>query len=302
MTGTGVAKITNSLAATASTAYFGVNNGSRTFSGVLQDGAGSIAVNKVGTGTVTLTGTTNIYSGGTTIANGTLVMGAAGSLPTGSLVFGGSGTAGTLDLGGQTLGVTGLGLGTGAVWTGQTIGNSSTTAAATLAFNGTSTFGGTIKDALGAGTKTTALTVSGSLTLTGANTYTGVTTVNAASTLRLGDGVTTNGAVTGNLNLGASNAAVVFANPAGQTYAGAISGSGSLTKQGSGVLSLTAPQTYSGATTVSAGTLALTGTQATSGVTMADGTTLTSGGSLVVKNLASVPAATLPSPSRPAPA
>ena len=39
------------------------------------------------------------------------------------------------------------------------------------------------------------------------------------------------------------------------TYGGLISGSGSLVKTGSGLLALTAANTYSGATTISAGTL-----------------------------------------------
>ena len=61
------------------------------------------------------------------------------------------------------------------------IGNSSTAANAGIVFASSTptTFGGTIQDTLGAGTKTTALSLSsGSLTPTGNNTYTGATTVN----------------------------------------------------------------------------------------------------------------------------
>ena len=67
----------------------------------------------------------------------------------------------------------------------QTVGNSSTTANSTLTVNGgPTTFAGIIKNVIGAGTKTTALTVTGgSLTLTGVDTYTGVTLVSGGTLL-----------------------------------------------------------------------------------------------------------------------
>ena len=46
------------------------------------------------------------------------------------------------------------------------------------------------------------------------------------------------------------------------TYAGVISGTGSVTKNNTGILNLSNANTYTGATTVSAGTLALTGSGA----------------------------------------
>ena len=86
----------------------------------------------------------------------------------------------------------------------------------------------------------------GSLILTGANTYSGGTTV-SAGTLQ---GDTTS--LQGNI---ADNAAVIFNQATDGTYAGILSGTGSLTKQGSGSLILTGANTYSGGTTVNAGTL-----------------------------------------------
>ena len=52
-----------------------------------------------------------------------------------------------------------------------------------------------------------------------------------------------------------NNAAVVFNQTVGGTYAGAMSGTGSLTKSGAGTLTLTGMNNYVGGTTVTAGTL-----------------------------------------------
>ena len=71
----------------------------------------------------------------------------------------------------------------------QVIGDGSTNSAATLIYGGpgaTSSFGGTIQDAIGNGNQHTALTVTGGLlNLSGGNTYTGGTTM-LAGTLQLG--------------------------------------------------------------------------------------------------------------------
>jgi autotransporter-associated beta strand protein len=56
---------------TIETGALGFND---TFSGVITNGAGIVALRKVGTGTLTLTGNDN-YTGGTNVAGGTLVMG-----------------------------------------------------------------------------------------------------------------------------------------------------------------------------------------------------------------------------------
>ena len=95
----------------------------------------------------------------------------------------------------------------------------------------------------------------GMLTLTGNNTYSGGTVV-SGGTLQLGDGVSTNGSVAGNVNIN-NHATVVFANPAAQVYNGVVSGTGSVTKTGAGLLTLTSPQTYTGPTMVANGTLRL---------------------------------------------
>ena len=97
---------------------------------------------------------------------------------------------------------------------------------------------------------------SGTLTITGSASYSGGTTV-SAGTLCLGNG-TSGGSVSGNININAANAVLEFATPSsGQTYGGIISGSGSVTKSGAGILTLTGTNTFSGAVTISSGALLL---------------------------------------------
>ena len=104
------------------------------------------------------------------------------------------------------------------------------------------------------GTATLALSKSGAgtLLLTGANTYTGGTTI-SGGTLQLGDGMTNNGSVTGNIT---DNAALAFANPNAQSYAGVVDGTGSLTKSGVGTLNLGGSNNdFHGGLTIQNGTL-----------------------------------------------
>lgn len=103
------------------------------------------------------------------------------------------------------------------------------------------------------GTGTVEKTGVGTLTLTGSSPFVGTTTV-SQGTLQFGDGVTTNGSVAGPIN---AAGAVIFSTRVSQTYAGFISGSGSLTKQGPGMLTLTASNSFTGTTTVSQGHLSL---------------------------------------------
>ncbi|MDR3299027.1 MAG: autotransporter outer membrane beta-barrel domain-containing protein, partial [Candidatus Accumulibacter sp.] len=90
----------------------------------------------------------------------------------------------------------------------------------------------------------------GTLTLSGTNTYEGGTTI-SAGTLQLGGGGET-GSVIGNI---VDNAALIFNRSDDIAYEGVISGSGSMTKLGAGILTLSGTNTYEGGTTISAGTL-----------------------------------------------
>ena len=110
------------------------------------------------------------------------------------------------------------------------------------------------------------------LTSTG-NSYTGATTI-SGGTLQLGDGVTSNGVVAGNI---ADNATLAFANPFAQTYAGVISGTGQVTKSGTGTLTFTGASSYNGGTTISTGRLV----ELDNGSSLGTGTTAISSGATV---------------------
>ena len=92
----------------------------------------------------------------------------------------------------------------------------------------------------------------GRVILTGANTYSGGTTI-ASGTLQLGNGGTS-GSIVGNVT---DNGALAFNRSDAATFSGLVSGTGSLAQIGTGTTILTANNTYTGGTTISAGTLQL---------------------------------------------
>jgi autotransporter-associated beta strand protein len=263
-----------------------------TYSG---DISGNGSLIKLGTETLTLTGS-NTFSGNTTISAGTLQIGngddtgsIAGNIANNAflvfnrsndLTYSGdiSGTglltkrgAGTLILAGSRTGVglTIISAGTLQIGNGGFSGNISGNIVnnAALAFNRSDdlTYSGVISGngsltKLGAGT----------LTLMGNKTGTGLTTI-SAGTLQIGDGGTT-GSVAGNIT---NNASLVFNRLDDLTYSGVISGNGSLTKLGSGTLTLAGSRTGVGLTIISAGTLNLGSANAigsTSALTFTGGT------------------------------
>jgi autotransporter-associated beta strand protein/YVTN family beta-propeller protein len=111
---------------------------------------------------------------------------------------------------------------------------------------------------------------SGTLTLSGANTYSGGTTINAGTlsvgadnNLGTGGGLAFGGGTLQYSN-GFSSSRAVTLNAGGGTFdtngnnailSGIIGGTGGLTKSGTGTLTLSGANTYSGGTTVNAGTL-----------------------------------------------
>ena len=135
------------------------------------------------------------------------------------------------------------------------LGNGGTTGSITgdvvnngiLAFDrsDTLTFTGVIS-----GTGEVAQIGSGTTILAGDNTYAGGTTI-STGTLQLGNGGTT-GSITGNVT---NNGNLAFDRSDTLTFAGDISGAGSVNQIGSGTIILAGNNTYTGATTVSAGTL-----------------------------------------------
>ena len=230
-------KITNT-STVASTLTLGNGNVSGIFNGVIEDGAGTVALVKVGTASQTLTGNgTNTFSGDTTLYSGTLVVSNVLALQKstlnvsgGALTFAGGLTDFTLGglSGAQNLGLTNALNAPVALSVGN---NNSDTI-----FSGALSGSGSLKK-IG----------SGKLTLAGVNTYTGATTVEAG-TLALGcDGalstgtqITLNGGTLSAgsfanglsaLSVGASNGtidvadgsgALAFAGSSGQTWAGTL--------------------------------------------------------------------------------
>ncbi|MFY7817779.1 MAG: beta strand repeat-containing protein, partial [Akkermansiaceae bacterium] len=89
--------VTNS-SATAAKLYIGHQNGASTFGGAINDGTGTVAIEKIGTGVLTLTGSSN-FTGGLTVSAGTAVLdgsnaGSSAIAVNGTSIFAGSGTAG----------------------------------------------------------------------------------------------------------------------------------------------------------------------------------------------------------------
>ncbi|WP_218668933.1 autotransporter-associated beta strand repeat-containing protein [Variovorax sp. KK3] len=95
-------------------------------------------------------------------------------------------------------------------------------------------------------------TGAGTLVLTGTSSYTGGTVIDAGA-LQVGDGGS-HGAIVGDVT---NNGALVFNRGDASTFPGAISGSGAVVKRGSGTLTLTGANTYSGGTTIIDGKLSV---------------------------------------------
>ena len=206
----GSGTVDNGAGAGSSVFTVGDNNRSGTFSGIIRNTGGSVAVSKMGSGTLTLSGP-NLHSGDTWVSQGTLKLGASNVIPDGS----GKGNVvvdGTLDLAGNSDTLNGLS-GSGTV--DNSVGGSATL---TVGNNDvSSTFSGVIG---GSGLVSLAKLGGGTLTLNGNQTYTGNTTV-SAGTLR----------INGSIN---SPSTVVNA---GATLGGNGSMSGSLTVNVGGTLS-----------------------------------------------------------------
>ena len=196
--------------------------------------SGSGQLVQAGAGTTTLTGN-NTYTGGTTINAGTLALGAANRLADGGAV---TVNAGTFDLGGFSYTLGTVTLSGGAITNGTVTGSSydvrSGNVAAVLAGNGALTKSG-----------------AGAVILSGSNTYTGGTTV-SDGTLQVGNGGTNGtmgtGAVVNNSKIALNRADTV-------TVANLISGTGRLEQSGNGRSILSANNTFSGGTLISAGVL-----------------------------------------------
>ncbi|WP_163156010.1 autotransporter-associated beta strand repeat-containing protein [Bradyrhizobium uaiense] len=182
------------------------------------------------------------------------------------------------------------------------------TSGTTTTFNptGTLTLGGTIADDSAASLPTgqgytggtgagAAVAISGgTVIMTGANTYSAGTTINSG-TLQLGNGGTT-GSIIGDV---ANNGKLAFDRSNTIAFSGTISGNGKVAQIGSGTLGLSAANTYSGGTTLSAGITqvnasstgaagAVTSGPLGTGVVTFDGGTLQAGGAYTIANTAAI--------------
>src|SRR5210317_345595 len=272
--------------ATGTTLTVGGDNTDTTFSGVIsQDGN----LTKEGSGTLTLTGT-NTNTGDLTVDAGGLVLDQAGT-DTGTVLHNSSNLI--LNAGSVTVSDTSetvdLFTYNGGSVTGQIISISGYTY---YVADGLTT---TIASIL-YGDVPLVKSGPGSLVLTATNTYTGNTTINAG-TLKI-DG--TGSLESGNYDaLIINNGTFIHSSTTDQTLAGVISGSGTVVKEENSTLTLTATNTYTGLTTVSAGTLTLDQASSTTGTVIKDTNAVTvNGGTLnLADNTETIGALTLTSGS-----
>lgn len=285
--GTGAVQFTN----TGAVAFSGAANSAQTVTltgtstdnnslalQITNNGTGNTSVNKTGTGTWILRNAASTYSGVTTIAGGVLGVDHLTNGGQASSIGSSSNAAANLVIGnGATLRYTGTGdttdrlftlsagtsviesSGTGAIVfsnTGQAAyaGNGTRTLGLGGTNTGNNTMGGTIVDGPG-GVTTVGKNDAGTWLLTGNNTYTGNTVVNAGL-LQIGNGGTT-GSIASPTVIVDTAGTLGFDRSDTSTLAGTVSGAGDVVQSGTGTTVLTATNTYTGGTAITAGTLQL---------------------------------------------
>ncbi|WP_191907296.1 beta strand repeat-containing protein, partial [Ochrobactrum quorumnocens] len=240
MTGTSMTSTQRDIIWEAGGGGFDIADANNVFT--ISQGIGTVAVyggklTKTGAGTLVLSGI-NHYEGGTDIDAGTLSVSADNNLGNinGDLRFAG----GTLEA-------------TSNLTTDRAVRLSGAGGALAATSGNTLTLANSVSD-LGAAPGTLTKTGGGTVTLAAANTYSGGTVI-SEGTLRLGSGsVGHDGLISGDV---VNNASLVVANLGLTALDGVISGTGALTQQGPGILTLSGRNTYSGGTTLLAGTISV---------------------------------------------
>ena len=299
-----------------------VGSGDLTLSGVISESGGARTLTKAGSGTVVLNGT-NTYTGTTSITGGVLDIGNAaglGDTSAGATVSDGAtlSLSGGLSFNAEALTLNGAGVSSsGALlnesgsntWTGTvtlntatSIGANSTTSldisgavsganaltkvgAGTVKLSGSNgSFTGDVNVNVGTLQVENGSAVDDSATVTLANTSGAV--FQTVSNETIGD-LAGGGATGGRVSLNASTT-LSTGTATDSTYAGSITGSGNLIKQGSGTMVLTDAQGssgYTGTSTVSDGVLEIEANTALGASGSGQGTSVTSGASLTLDGI-----------------
>ena len=260
--------------------------------------AGTGGLTKTGAGTLNLNNSANSFTGGVFVTEGQLAAGTANNLAGQAVTVNG----GTLDIGAVNNAATSVALSSGSI-TGTT-GTLTTALTATVATNVTASV-----SAILAGNSGLTKNGSGALTLSGKNTYSGTTTVNggtletvgnevladgstvalvnAGSTFKLGGNESVamlTGATNNSVNLQSYNLALGGGVASGvvNTNSTSMSGAGSVTKNGAGVLYLNnSNNTYAGGFTLNSGEVAFTTSGAAGvGTVFGTGTVNLNGGTI----------------------
>ena len=262
----------------------------------IQTGTGNLSVGSSGTGTLNVTGgrvTNSVCTLGENAGGVGTATVSSGTWATSTTLSVGGGGTGTLDVNGGSVtsnlvGIGNLagGVGTATVssgtWatsttlvvgrsgtgtlnvTGGYVGNASgilgvfagSTGTATVSSGTWANSGNLVVGSSGTGTLTMSgglVSVAGTLSKGGNGTI----NLNSGGTLQIGTGTT--GGFLGVSTL-TNNGTLVFNRSDASTYSGIISGTGAVTKQGGGTLTLDGANSYSSVTTISGGVLALSGT------------------------------------------
>ncbi len=270
----GTSTIASKMTIASGNVTFNVEDGSAAtdllYSGqIVNASSNTSGILKTGSGTLTLTGL-NTYTGGTVITGGTVQISGASAdnggytnLGTGAVTINNGGTL--LSVGNWT---------TGNEWNGGNVGTITVNAGGTWTMNN-GTAGGTVRNGL--------VLNGGTVNGAGSNADWGVMYLRSTY-------VTAGGTATSTISVDtAMNGVTTMTVDQGSQldYSGTIhnkiGATGGITKSGSGTLTLSGNNTYTGTTTVNAGTLAFTGGTSSIGAINANaGSTVFSGGNTTI--------------------